>query len=82
MKKKTVISSLWSVLFIGGAMIVLPGCQKDQPEVNASQYGHVVTELPNLSNRKDSFPLPEGVEPDDCTFKMRALKNSQAESGK
>ncbi|MDO5553704.1 MAG: hypothetical protein Q4G68_08070 [Planctomycetia bacterium] len=41
------------------------GCQQE-PKVDDASFGTVVDQLPELSDRPESFTLPEGVESQDC----------------
>lgn len=64
------------VLLPLGAFLI-SGCSNDAPEVDSSQYGTVVSTLPALPERKESFALPAEVEDADCRVAQRAVRQQQ-----
>lgn len=73
--------------------IVLPlafftmGCKiEDKPELDSSQYGELVSTLPEVEGKKATFELPEAVESGECQIaeqvrKERAASATAAQDG-
>ena len=64
------------ILGIAVALGVATGC-KDKPAVDSSEYGTVVSTLPNVPGAKKSFELPPSIDEPECPFARQvASENS------
>ncbi len=54
------------------------GCDQDKPEVSREEYGKIVTELPKIKDRPQSFKLPDGVEnSEECLIEKRIMREKE-----
>lgn len=73
------ISSVFFVLSLFCVLFVASGCQQDKPEVDRADLGTVVTELPEIKDRQQSFKLPEGIDEENCLVEKQVLRDKANE---